>query len=70
MNYKIEEIKGHNSVVGHYKKKSQSYLGKIPSKDFWDEAYRLFLDCATPEELETDTLKRETLEKISTQLGF
>jgi hypothetical protein len=54
----------------HYGKKRQSYLGKIPSKDFWDEAYQLFLDYATPEELETDTLKRETLQKISTQLGF
>jgi hypothetical protein len=51
-------------------KKRQSYLGKIPSKDFWDEAYQLFLDYATPEELETDTLKRETLYKISTALGF
>ena len=54
----------------HYDKKSQSYLGKIPSKDFWDEAYQLFLEYATPEELETDTLKRETLQKISTELGF
>ena len=50
--------------------KRQSYLGKIPSKDFWGEAYQLFLDYATPEELETDTLKRETLQKISTELGF
>lgn len=59
-----------NDFFLNYGKKRKSYLGKIPSKDFWDEAYQLFLDYATPEELETDTLKRETLEKISTQLGF
>jgi hypothetical protein len=49
---------------------TRSYLGKIPSKDFYGEAYELFLEYASPEELETDTLKRETLQKISIKLGF
>jgi hypothetical protein len=51
-------------------KRKNSYLGRIPSQDFWDEAYQLFLEFATPEELEEDILKRETLEKISTALGY
>lgn len=54
----------------HYEKKKSSYLGKIPSEDFWDEAYQLFLEFASPEELEADILKRDTLEKISKVLGF
>lgn len=48
----------------------KSYLGRIPSKDFWDEACALSLQNATPEELEEDILYRETLEKISKALGF
>jgi len=48
----------------------KSYLGRIPSQDFWDEAYQFFLEFATPEELEEDILKRETLQKISTALGY
>ena len=51
-------------------KRKNSYLGRIPSQDFWDEAYQLFLEFATPEELEEDILKRETLQKISTALGY
>jgi len=51
-------------------KRKKSYLGRIPSQDFWDEAYELFLEFATPEELEEDILKRETLQKISTTLGY
>ena len=51
-------------------KRKKSYLGRIPSQDFWDEAYQLFLEFATPEELEEDILKRETLQKISTALGY
>lgn len=51
-------------------KKRKSYLGRIPSKDFWNEAYEFFLEFASPEELETDTLTRETLEKISDALGY
>jgi hypothetical protein len=54
----------------HMDKRKNSYLGRIPSQDFWDEAYQLFLEFATPEELEEDILKRETLEKISTALGY
>ncbi len=51
-------------------KRKKSYLGRIPSQDFWNEAYQLFLEFATPEELEEDILKRETLQKISTALGY
>jgi hypothetical protein len=54
----------------HMDKRKNSYLGRIPSQDFFDEAYQLFLEFATPEELEEDILKRETLEKISTALGY
>jgi hypothetical protein len=54
----------------HMDKRKNSYLGRIPSQDFWDEAYQLFLEFATPEELEEDILKRETLQKISTALGY
>lgn len=54
----------------HMDKRKNSYLGRIPSQDFWDEAYQLFLGFATPEELEEDILKRETLQKISTALGY
>lgn len=51
-------------------KRKNSYLGRIPSQDFWDEAYQLFLEFATPEELEEDILKRETFQKINTALGY
>lgn len=36
------------------KKRKRSYLGRIPSVDFWDE----------------DILTRETLDKVSKALGF
>jgi hypothetical protein len=52
------------------KEHKRSYLGRVPSQDLWDEAYQLFLEFATPEELENDILTRETLQKISTALGF
>jgi hypothetical protein len=51
-------------------KRQKSYLGRIPSEDFWDEAYQLFLEFGSPEELENDILRRETLDKISIALGF
>lgn len=51
-------------------KRKKSYLGRIPSEDLWDEAYNLFLEFGSPEELEQDILTRETLQKISTQLGY
>lgn len=45
--------------------KPKSFLNKVPSKDFYSEAYELFLEIATPEELEFDILKRETLQKMT-----
>lgn len=51
-------------------KRKKSYLGRIPSVDFWDEAYQLFIEFASPEELDEDILTRETLNKISKELGF
>ena len=51
-------------------KRKMSYLGRVPSVDFWDEAYQLFLEFASPEELEEDILTRKTLEKINIALGF
>ena len=50
--------------------KPKSYLGKIPSRDFWDEAYELYLTIATPEELEEDIISRKTLQKLTTELGL
>ena len=52
------------------KKRKRSYLGRIPSVDFWDEAYQLFLQFASPEELEEDILFRKTLDQINKSLGF
>lgn len=54
----------------HQEKKSRSYLGRIPSKDFFPEAYELFLELASPEELEEDIITRKTLEKIIVELGY
>ena len=51
-------------------KRKMSYLGRVPSVDFWDEAYQLFLEFASPQELDEDILTRETLEKINKALGF
>lgn len=51
-------------------KKRKSYLGRIPSVDFFPEAYELFLNYATPEELDEDIITRDTLQKIITQLGW
>jgi hypothetical protein len=51
-------------------KKRKSYLGRIPSQDFFDDVYDLFLSIATPEELEQDIITRDTLQKITTQLGW
>lgn len=47
-----------------------SYLNRIPSKDFFDEAYELFLTYASAEELENDIVTKETLRKISAKLGY
>ena len=54
----------------YHSKKQKSYLGKIPSKDFWNEAYEMYLSIATPEELEEDIITRETLQKLTTALGL
>jgi len=48
----------------------KSYLGRIPSRDFWDEAYQLYLKYASSEELEQDIITKETLKKISSELGY
>ena len=47
-------------------KKVKSYLGKIPSEDFDPEQYAVFLEIASPEELEEDIITRQTLHKIIT----
>ena len=44
--------------------KSKSYLGKIPSQDFNEEQYEVFLTVASAEELEQDILTKQTLDKI------
>lgn len=45
-------------------KKLKSYLGKIPSQDFNEEQYEVFLTVASPEELEQDILTGKTLDKM------
>ena len=45
-------------------KKRSSYLGKIPSQDFNEEQYEVFLTVASSEELEQDILTKQTLDKI------
>lgn len=52
------------------KNEKKSYLWRVPSLDFWGEAYQLFLEFASPEELDNDVLTPETLDKISKALGF
>lgn len=56
--------------MSEQEKRKKSYLGRVPSLDFWDEAYQLFLEFASPEELDNDVLTPETLDKISEALGF
>lgn len=46
-------------------KKLKSYLGKIPSQDFNEEQYEVFLTVASPEELEEDIITRKTLNEIA-----
>ena len=50
-------------------KRLDSYLGKVPSVDFCDDAYHYFLHYASVEELEEDILKLQTLIKIGEALG-
>ena len=45
-------------------KKRSSYLGNIPSEILNEEQYSMFLDIASPEELENDIITKETLHKI------
>lgn len=63
-------LQEHEDLLMQTLKKRKSYLGRIPSQDFFDEAYDLFLSIATPEELEEDIITRDTLQKITTQLGW
>ena len=50
-------------------KRFNSYLGKVPSVDFCDDAYHYFLHYASVEELEGDILKLQTLIKIGEVLS-
>lgn len=54
----------------HQTKKRKSYLGYIPSQDFCEEEYDLFLSIATPVELQEDIITSSTFQKITTQLGW
>ena len=51
-------------------KKLNSYYAIIPSETFDSNAYYFFVEFASPEELETDTIRKETLLKISQSLGY
>jgi len=65
-----DDLQEYEDIFMQKLKKRKSYLGRIPSQDFWDEAYDLFLSIATPEELEEDIITRDTLQKITTELGW
>lgn len=42
----------------------KSYKGIVPSQDLNEEQYEVFLNIASPEELEQDILTKQTLDKI------
>ena len=65
-----DDLQEYEDIFMQTLKKRKSYLGRIPSQDFWDEAYELFLSIATPEELEEDIITRDTLQKMTTALGL
>lgn len=46
-------------------KKVKSYLGIIPSQQLTEEQYSVFLEIASPEELEEDIITRKTLNEIA-----
>lgn len=46
-------------------KKLKSYLGVIPSQQLTEEQYGMFLEIASPEELEEDIITRKTLNEIA-----
>jgi len=54
----------------HQTKKQKSYLGRIPSQNFSEEEYTLYLQCAEPYELEEDILTEETYVKIMKTLIY
>lgn len=51
-------------------KKQKSYLRKTPSVDFEEYEYELYLQYATPEELEEDIVTQSTFRKITSQLDW
>ena len=46
-------------------KKVKSYLGIVPSQNLTEEHYAVFLEIASPEELEQDIITRKTLNEIA-----
>lgn len=46
-------------------KKVKSYLGIIPSQQLTEEQYGVFLEIASPEELEQDIITRKTMNEIA-----
>jgi ssDNA-specific exonuclease RecJ len=65
-----DDLQEYEDIFMQTLKKRKSYLGRIPSQDFFDEAYDLFLSIATPEELEEDIITRDTLRKMTTHFGW
>lgn len=49
----------------HFYKSMQSYKGLIPSIDFNEDEYTLYLQYASAEELERDIVKEATYRKIT-----
>ena len=65
-----DDLQEHEDILMQTLKKRKSYLGYIPSQDFCEEEYDLFLSIATPVELQEDIITSSTFQKITTQLGW
>jgi len=65
-----DDLQEYEDILMQTLKRRKSYLGRIPSQHFGKDEYDLFLSIATPEELEEDIITRDTLQKITTQLGW
>ena len=65
-----DDLQEYETVFMKTLQRRKSYLGRIPSLDFFPEAYELFLTYASPEELDEDSITRETHQKITVELGW
>jgi len=48
----------------------EDIVNRTPSMDFYSEAYEMYLKYAEAHELENDIVSRQTLKKITNELGL